>query len=130
MRGALGGADGWRRVESDDEDGDGIVGGEDFERGEEFVVFVHPRGHRTRVWISVSRLRRDSLALLLRACESSSEEYDEDTIDNIESALQAMEFIITSCQSGVQDAEKTAPRVDLALKFLSYDPNLTTTNRK
>ena len=116
-------ADGWRRVESDDEDGDGIVGGEDFERGEEFVVFVHPRGHRTRVWISVSRLRRDSLALLLRACESSSEEYDEDTIDNIESALQAMEFIITSCQSGVQDAEKTAPRVDLALKFLSYDPN-------
>ena len=65
----------------------------------------------------------DSLALLLRACESSSEEYDEDTIDNIESALQAMELIITSCQSGVQDAEKTAPRVDLALKFLSYDPN-------
>ena len=52
------------------------------------------------------------LALLLRACESSSEEYDEDTIDNIESALQAMELIITSCQSGVQDAEKTAPRVD------------------
>ena len=65
----------------------------------------------------------DSLALLLKVCESSSEEYDEDTIDNIESALQAMEGIITSCHSSVQDAQKTASRVDLALKFLSYDPN-------
>ena len=63
------------------------------------------------------------MPLLLRVCEAPTDEYDEETIVNVESALQAIESIVASCPSSVRGSAETAARVAVALKYLSYDPN-------
>jgi len=63
------------------------------------------------------------IPLLLRACNAPMEEYDEEAIVNVESALQAIESIISSCPSSVRGGAETGARIAVALKYLSYDPN-------
>lgn len=63
------------------------------------------------------------MPLLLRVCESSTDEYDEEVIVNIEGALQAIDNVVSSCPANVQGDEGTAARFACALKYISYDPN-------
>ncbi|OUS43842.1 putative TIP120 protein [Ostreococcus tauri] len=61
--------------------------------------------------------------ILLRVCKSATDDYDEEAIVNIESALRAIESIVSSCSSSTQGSEGTAARIAVALKYVSHDPN-------
>ena len=64
-----------------------------------------------------------ALPLLTQVCEKTTDDYDEEAIVNIESALQAIEYFITACPMCVHADDKSSTVVALALKYLSYDPN-------
>ena len=64
-----------------------------------------------------------AMPLLMQVCENATDDYDEEAIVNIESALQAIEYFITACPMCVHGDDKSSAVIALALKYLSYDPN-------
>jgi len=64
-----------------------------------------------------------AMPLLIQVCKNAKDDYDEENIVNIESALQAMEYFIAACPTSVHGDEKSANVIAVALKYLSYDPN-------